>query len=403
MRAKGIQISNLLVAPGYNLNLTGNGKDHSTLFESKRISGVGAQSNRFSFLFDSLLIARGPGVDWLSLNEQELPRYSNQLRKLKDSLADVVFNKPATDDKYFSFFGSMVRLDNLFSQLAMLVTHVTWNDYKYSKAVSFVKEHIDTKVLNDLFKEEYLISNAYTSFIGNEWLDYLVSLDYQQDSSLRHQRGYELKKINEAYKGKAREQALQRRITVSIELAKSLEVLNEQLAHIEKYGPTFTDQNKLEMLQVKYLGKKKELMQMQAGKPAPSFTLQGYDGRTYRLEDFRNKVIYLDLWASWCVPRRQEIPSLKLLHERYRNDDRIVFVSIAVLDRLDKWKAAIRTDKPTWIQLFDKDDLVAKSYFANAVPQFIIIDRNGNLVDFEAPWPSSGKKIIEVLDREIAK
>jgi thiol-disulfide isomerase/thioredoxin len=269
--------------------------------------------------------------------------------------------------------------------------------------VSFVRENFDNRTLDDLFKEEFLASSAYTKLITNEWLEYLVNLDYQLDSSLRHQKGYNLKKINDVYKGAARELALQRRIAFSIEFAKSLGALSEQLGYLEKYGSMFTDQNKKEFLQVKYQVKKKELMQMQAGKPAPTFTLQGFDGKTYRLEDFKNKVIYLDLWASWCVPCRQEISSLKALHNKYRNDDRIVFVSIAVLDDLDKWKKAIRTDKPTWTQLFDKEGLVAKAYFANSVPQFILIDRNGNLVDFDAPWPSSGKQIIEVLNHEIAK
>jgi hypothetical protein len=60
-------------------------------------------------------------------------------------------------------------------------------------------------------------------------------------------------------------------------------------------------------------------------------------------------------------------------------------------------------DKPTWLQLRDEDDRVWKSYIAYGLPKFIVIDKEGKIVDSNAPWPDSGKEIEDLLNREIAK
>lgn len=91
------------------------------------------------------------------------------------------------------------------------------------------------------------------------------------------------------------------------------------------------------------------------------------------------------------------------MYEKYKNDQRIAFIGIAIHDGMDKWKKAIEEDKPDWIQLIDKNDLVMNTYVANAIPQFILIDKQGNIVNFDAPRPSSGQEIENLLIQEIVK
>ena len=66
-------------------------------------------------------------------------------------------------------------------------------------------------------------------------------------------------------------------------------------------------------------------------------------------------------------------------------------------------KKALDEDKPDWIQLRDNTGTVWKSYVANTIPKFVLIDKQGNIVNFDAPGPSSGEKIINLLEKEIAK
>jgi thiol-disulfide isomerase/thioredoxin len=123
----------------------------------------------------------------------------------------------------------------------------------------------------------------------------------------------------------------------------------------------------------------------------------------HSLADYKGKVVYLDVWASWCTPCRAETPKLKALYEKYKNDDRIVFLSIAVSDRIDNWKKAVEDDKATWTQLYDKGTTIQDSYKANAIPKFILIDKQGNIANPDAPRPSSGAVIEKLLQQEMEK
>ena len=62
-----------------------------------------------------------------------------------------------------------------------------------------------------------------------------------------------------------------------------------------------------------------------------SFTLNGLDGRGVRLADYQGKVIFLNFWATWCVPCQAEIPVLIELQDRYR-DAGLEVVGVVALD-----------------------------------------------------------------------
>ena len=149
--------------------------------------------------------------------------------------------------------------------------------------------------------------------------------------------------------------------------------------------------------------KEKDLVKTQVGKPAPDFTLQDNFGKTVSLNDFKGKVIYIDVWASWCGPCRDETPALKLLYEKYKKDSRVAFISVAARDVFKDWKKALEEDKPEWIQLIDKEDVVWKSYTAYSIPNFVLVDKQGNILNIDAPRPSSGVEIEKLIDAEILK
>ncbi len=52
--------------------------------------------------------------------------------------------------------------------------------------------------------------------------------------------------------------------------------------------------------------------------PAPALSLRGMDGRPLRLEDLKGQVVFLNFWATWCVPCRQEMPAMERLYRDYR-------------------------------------------------------------------------------------
>jgi len=149
--------------------------------------------------------------------------------------------------------------------------------------------------------------------------------------------------------------------------------------------------------------KETELTGSQPGHESPDFTGTGLDGKIYSTRNFKGKVILIDLWASWCGPCRRETPFLKKIYKKYKNDNRIIFISIAIADHQLKWKKAIAEDTPTWLQLFDSEN-TSHSYFNGTleIPRFIVIGKDGNIIDFDAPLPSEKNYLSKILDLGIA-
>ena len=135
---------------------------------------------------------------------------------------------------------------------------------------------------------------------------------------------------------------------------------------------------------------------------SPSFDYENHKGGKTKLEDFKGKYVYIDVWATWCGPCRAEIPFLKKTEEMY-HDKNIVFVSISVdVDKdHEKWKNFVSEKQLGGVQLFaDKNwnsDFML-SYGINSIPRFILIDPNGKVVKGNALRPSS-PQLKEELDK----
>jgi thiol-disulfide isomerase/thioredoxin len=133
---------------------------------------------------------------------------------------------------------------------------------------------------------------------------------------------------------------------------------------------------------------------------SPSFNYDNYAGGKTKLEDFKGKYVYIDVWATWCGPCRAEIPSLKKIEEKY-HDKNISFVSISVdvQKDLEKWKALIKDKELGGVQLFADNNWNSqfiKEYGINSIPRFILIDPTGKIVNADASRPSSAELQVQL-------
>lgn len=146
------------------------------------------------------------------------------------------------------------------------------------------------------------------------------------------------------------------------------------------------------------------------GSPSPVFeNFENYKGGNMSLSDLKGKYVYFDIWATWCGPCIREIPSLKKIEEQYKGKN-IEFVSISVDDgrgyKGDKaaayegWKKMVADKDLGGIQLmadngFSSDFI--RNYQISAIPRFILVDPQGNIVNADAPRPSN-PALIELFD-----
>lgn len=140
------------------------------------------------------------------------------------------------------------------------------------------------------------------------------------------------------------------------------------------------------------------------GNPAPDAKCFDRDGKEYSFSSFKGKVIYVDMWATWCGPCRREIPDLKKLEEEYHGKN-VQFLSVSTDRDLQAWKNFIAENQMGGLQLHQNTETpqnLSQLYLVNSIPRFIMIDKKGNIVSADAPRPSSGDEIRRMLDKTLS-
>ena len=139
------------------------------------------------------------------------------------------------------------------------------------------------------------------------------------------------------------------------------------------------------------------------GLESPKFIdYENFNGGKTSLDDLKGKYLYIDIWATWCKPCKNEIPFLKKLEEEYRGKN-IEFVSISVDQKraYETWKKMVKDEALAGVQLFADNNWNSKfirDYAVSGIPRFIIIDTDGKIVNADAPRPSN-EELPELLDK----
>ncbi|MBX3236574.1 MAG: TlpA family protein disulfide reductase [Nitrospiraceae bacterium] len=114
------------------------------------------------------------------------------------------------------------------------------------------------------------------------------------------------------------------------------------------------------------------------GKEAPDFLLTDLNDKPYRLSDFRGKVVFLNFWATWCKPCKEEMPSMEILYKNFEKDG-LVILAVSI-DRVTTTKdispfvKALNLSFPVLVDSWGKTD---KPYKRMGVPETFLVDQQG--------------------------
>jgi thiol-disulfide isomerase/thioredoxin len=140
------------------------------------------------------------------------------------------------------------------------------------------------------------------------------------------------------------------------------------------------------------------------GKSSYNFSLPDTSGKMVSMKDFKGKVVFIDVWATWCGPCKEQFPHMKTLEEEYKDNPNIVFVGIS-LDRQkdkEKWLAMIRKEKLVGVQLLDDIGLAfGRKYEIVGIPRFLLIDKQGRWIEVRCPRPSSKEDLKRYIDQAL--
>jgi len=140
----------------------------------------------------------------------------------------------------------------------------------------------------------------------------------------------------------------------------------------------------------------------EAKNPSPEekykFKMVGLDGKERQLSEFAGKVVYIDFWASWCGPCRQQFPYSKQLKEKAhatlskKQQKELVFLYISIDQEDAAWRKAIVDLGIEGEHAFSNakwPDGAGAFFQVSGIPRYMIMDKTGNVVQSNAPRPSA--------------
>lgn len=125
------------------------------------------------------------------------------------------------------------------------------------------------------------------------------------------------------------------------------------------------------------LGPVQKAIAAEAGNKAPDCTLASIgDGKSYNLQQFQGKVLYIDFWASWCPPCLKSFPFLNELEQNLK-DRGLQVIAINMDESAEDAKAFLAKTPAQFIVAADSNEQCARSFDVKAMPSSYLIDRNG--------------------------
>ena len=140
------------------------------------------------------------------------------------------------------------------------------------------------------------------------------------------------------------------------------------------------------------------------GTKAPDFSFPDLDGKNVSLSDFRGKIVLLNIWATWCRPCVEEMPSIERLYNKFKKDDLVVLaVSIDIKGKkvVDPF---MKIHKLSFKALLDTKGSIQNLYRTTGVPESFIIDKNGIILQkIIGSYDWSSSKIFQYFKNQLEK
>lgn len=357
--------------------------DLEQIKESLSFSGELDKENQFLFNKKEAI-----SVDYRELFSEEPKEFTKSLKDIENQLNSALEEEEISNS---DFLESQKR--EFFYQRASLLNSYEPN-HTYLKGIDEVELpsgfYDPAEKINLTDTLEYRISNGYKQLVLGNFTR--KSEQMPLNDSLNESLHF-MKIVNEKYpESFAKNDLLKEVMGYGLKPDKHLDEV------YDVYMENQTDPELKQQMEDVYAA----LNQITPGKDSPTFNYENFNGGTTSLEDLKGKYVYIDVWATWCVPCLNEIPYLKEVAKDYEGKN-IEFVGISIDEdkAYDKWKNMVEEKELAGVQLYSGGDAwnaeFAKGYRVQSIPRFILIDPEGKIYDADTYRPSD-KKLRELFD-----
>jgi len=115
-------------------------------------------------------------------------------------------------------------------------------------------------------------------------------------------------------------------------------------------------------------------------KKAPDFSLKDLTGKKVEIKDYKGKIIFLNFWATWCVPCKEEMPSLEVLHERFKGEKFVLLTVSVDYEGLKVVHGFLDKHSYTFPVLLDPNGETLDLFEVKGIPITFIIDKKGRVI-----------------------
>jgi len=98
-----------------------------------------------------------------------------------------------------------------------------------------------------------------------------------------------------------------------------------------------------------------------------------------KLADYKGSIVFINFWATWCPPCREEMPAMQKLYDRYKKEP-FHMIAVSIKESPAQVKAFFKEKKLSFTALIDPKGAVGKKFAINSIPTTFILDKNGNVI-----------------------
>ncbi|MBK9257638.1 MAG: TlpA family protein disulfide reductase [Saprospiraceae bacterium] len=362
--------------------------------DSRNISGTaffeGDHSLENNFLgFKRLKVAELEPKDYKAYYSASEADFTKAVEERKNTMIAVIQDYQKTNGLFDDAFADLMNVEITHETVNMKMEYPDMYRY-FNPNDSFQVSDTYYSFLQNLETddEKKLSSPAFKQFLSF-YLDYLALNNVKSDSVQNKNVSKAVRKF-EHIAHHFKEEKIRQFLYYDLMTTTFSTSFNQFAEIYDRYQETQDNETWKKEIKEKY----EQISHLLPGKKSPKIEVSDNKDQRTSISDYKGKMIYIDVWASWCGPCVREIPALEKLQQSIVNtelENKIAFVSISIDHEKDAWLNILKSKNLKGTQWFDAQNWDAnwvKEFRIEGIPRFILLDSEGNIIDANAPRPS---------------
>lgn len=375
------------IEPGARISVTG---DYRTLPKSLMFKGDYSNENQYLIRYEELKSDLEPedyGMFFTQQEEEFIKSVEYRTNRLYEDQQEYQ-KKNGTFDPLFE---DLISDEVAFDAAIVKMNYPEYYRYFAPDSVQTLSDTYDSFLQNlDIDNDQNLLVPAYRPFV-TKYVEYTLHTDTAGRQGTDTGSKFDL--IKKTFQSDATASYLNHYV-----MAEAIENnLNEASEWMPEYRRMQTDPELLKTDEDLFAAREN----LVKGKIAPEIIGTRINGDNITLSSLKGKVLYIDVWATWCGPCLHELPYLETLQEKFRENKDLLFVSVSVDEDKASWQRMVRAKNMKGLQVLVSGGWnagIIRDYSINGIPRFIIIGKDGKLINATAPRPSAPQIQKELRD-----